>query len=445
MKITMIGTGYVGLVSAACFAEMGHFVTCLDIDVNKIAMLNQGKIPIYEPHLEELVVRLSKAKRLFFTIDPACALHDPEICFIAVPTQSAKTGEADLKHVFSAMDTLIEHLQKETLVVIKSTVPIGTTKKTHDYLQQGLIAKNKRFAVDVTFSPEFLKEGSAVNDFMKPDRIIIGATRNDSIEKLKQAFSPFTQNHNRILVMKPESAEMTKYAANVMLASRISLMNEFANFCEKVGANIHDVRVGIGSDQRIGYHFLYAGAGFGGSCFPKDIRALKAMMIENGIEPKMIQAIEQVNHEQKLVLLKKLHKRFPSFDGLTFTLLGLSFKPDTDDIREASSIVLIQELLQYPVHLKLFDPIAQDQMKKLFPPSEKLSYEEDEYQALQNSDALILVTEWKQFRQLNFSKIAELMRTKVVIDGRNQYHPDQLQSLGFYYDGIGVVGFGNTE
>ena len=438
MKITIIGTGYVGLVSAACFAEMGHFVTCLDIDSNKIQMLKSGKIPIYEPQLEELVHRSYKAQRLLFTLDPSKALEDCEICFIAVPTQSASTGEADLKHVYSAADTIIEFIKKETLVVIKSTVPVGTTEKIKIYIEKGLESKNVGFTCDVAFNPEFLKEGCAISDFMKPDRIILGSSNASSIEKLKEAYNPFTINHDRILSMKPNSAEMTKYAANVMLACRISLMNEFANFCEKVGANIHDVRVGIGSDHRIGYQFLYAGAGFGGSCFPKDLRALKSMMKDCHLPAYMLEAIEKVNDDQKQILVKKLKNHLPDLQGKTISIFGLSFKPDTDDIREAPSIAILNELTKLKTNLKLFDPIAIESMKKLYPETENIKYEEDEYSAAKNSDCLIFVTEWKQFRQLDFEKIKSLMRTKIIIDGRNQYQRQKLVQLGFTYEGIGT-------
>lgn len=438
MKITIVGTGYVGLVSATCFAEMGHVVTCLDVDERKICMLNDGIVPIYEPGLEELVKRTSKAKRLKFTLDPALAYDCPEICFIAVPTQSASTGEADLRHVFAATDTLVKHLKQETLIVIKSTVPVGTTEKVKAYLNQSLKEKTSPFLCDVAFNPEFLKEGAAVADFMKPDRIILGTETFRSLELLKQAYSPFAVNHSKTIHMSPNSAEMTKYAANVMLASRISLMNEFANFCEKVGANIHDVRVGIGSDDRIGYQFLYPGLGFGGSCFPKDIRALKAMMCEQNIEPTMIEAIERVNQKQKLLLVDKLLSYFQTLKGKTVALLGLSFKPDTDDIREAPSINIIQELLNHNVKLKLFDPASQDHMKKMFAPSELVIYAEDEYSALEDADALVLVTEWKQFRQIDLEKAKEVMRTKAIFDGRNQYDRKRVEDLGFYYEGIGT-------
>ncbi len=439
MKITMIGTGYVGLVSATCFAEMGHFVTCLDIDEKKIENLKRGIIPIYEPLLEEMVIRNFKAERLRFTLNPKEAVQDSSVCFIAVPTLSTTTGDADLSHVFSAVDTLIDVLQKETLIVLKSTVPVGTTKKVKTHLDVGLKNKKAEFRCDVAFNPEFLKEGCAVMDFMKPDRVILGSEELKSLELLKKVYAPFTLNHDRMITMGINSAEMTKYAANVMLASRISLMNEFANFCEKVGANIHDIRIGIGSDDRIGYQFLYAGCGFGGSCFPKDIKALQAMMRHENVDTFMIDAIQKVNEHQKFQVVHKLNRYFPDLTGKVITLLGLSFKPDTDDIREASSITIVKELLKKGCYLKLYDPIAMDHFKKIFKESSHLSYEKNEYEALIGSDALVLVTEWKQFRQLDFEIVQSKMRTKAVFDGRNQYQKQHLQNLGFYYEGIGVV------
>jgi UDPglucose 6-dehydrogenase len=319
MRIAIFGTGYVGLVSGACFAEMGHEVTCVDIDQKKIEMLKNGHIPIYEPHLEEMVKRNQKADRLSFTIDPKEAIQTASVIFVAVPTQSSKTGDADLTHVFAVTDTLSEHLRKNTLVVIKSTVPVGTTHQVKDLLNEKIQAQKKSFTVDVAFNPEFLKEGCAVLDFMKPDRIILGAEKEESIELLRSVYRAFTLSHDRMIVMKVNSAEMTKYAANVMLASRISLMNEFANLCEKVGASIHDVRIGIGSDTRIGYQFLYAGAGYGGSCFPKDIKALKALCAHNHCESDILDAIETVNARQKMVLFHKLENHFKDLKGKVIT------------------------------------------------------------------------------------------------------------------------------
>jgi len=438
MRIAIFGTGYVGLVSGACFAEMGHEVTCVDIDQKKIEMLKNGHIPIYEPHLEEMVKRNQKAQRLSFTLDPVEAIQTASVIFVAVPTQSSQTGDADLTHVFAVTDTLSEHLRKNTLVVIKSTVPVGTTHQVKEILNEKLQAQKKSFTVDVAFNPEFLKEGCAVLDFMKPDRIILGAEKEESIELLRSVYRAFTLSHDRMIVMKVNSAEMTKYAANVMLASRISLMNEFANLCEKVGASIHDVRIGIGSDSRIGYQFLYAGAGYGGSCFPKDIKALKALCAHNHCESDILDAIEAVNARQKMVLFHKLQNHFKDLKGKVITLLGLSFKPDTDDIREAPSLVLIELLIKAGCSLKLYDPASMEHVKKLFPTSLHLTYEKDEYAALTHSDAFVLVTEWKQFRHLNFEKIYSLMKTRVIFDGRNQYSKNEMTHLGFKYFGIGI-------
>ena len=438
MKITIIGTGYVGLVSAACFAKVGHTVTCLDVDHVKISLLNEGKIPIYEPGLEGIVSSSFANQNLFFTIDPAVAFKDLDIAFLAVPTQSAKTGEADLRHLFSALDTLSTYLNKKTLIVIKSTVPVGTTIKAKTYLKEALHHKGKSFSCDVAFNPEFLKEGCAIKDFMKPDRIIFGSTDQESINLLKNIYAPFHLEDEKTLIMKPSSAEMTKYAANVMLASRISLMNEFANFCEKVDADIEDVKIGIGSDPRIGPQFLNAGIGFGGSCFPKDIRALKALMHENHLNCPMIEAIETVNHNQKNILYKKLKAHFEKLDGKTFTLLGLAFKPDTDDIREASALSLIDSLLQHDLQLNLYDPIASKRIQKQYGSKQTLLYFDDPYSALKNSDGLLLITEWKEFQNLDFNQINQLMKTKAVFDGRNLFQRETLEKLGFFYSGIGT-------
>lgn len=438
MNITMIGTGYVGLVSAACFAEMGQIVTCLDIDEKKIAMLNSGHIPIFEPFLEEMVKKNAQAKRLFFTLDADLAMKNANVCFLAVPTESSITGDADLIPLYKALDTISIHINQPTLIVIKSTVPVGTTFEAKKYLNAKLKELNKGFTCEVAFNPEFLKEGSAVNDFMKPDRVIIGSENLEAIATLKKIYHAYTFSRDRILTMSSNSAEMTKYAANVMLASRISLMNEFANFCEKTGASIHDVRVGIGADLRIGYRFLYAGLGYGGSCFPKDIKALKAQMQAKGCSHQMIDAIEAVNTKQRHLMKDKVMQHFKELKGLTFTLLGLSFKPETDDIRQAPALTIIDELLQEGCYLKLFDPIAMPHVEKKLGHQKNVTFCEDEYQAIKDSHAILLITEWKQFRQLDFVKIKTLMKNLAVFDGRNQYQRQELEKLGFYYEGFGA-------
>lgn len=438
MNITIIGTGYVGLVSAACFAEMGNTVTCLDIDANKIQQLQLGSIPIFEPYLEELCKRNIAAKRLSFTLDPVHALSGASICFLAVPTDASPSGHANLNPLYQVLDTLSQSLQGPCLIVIKSTVPIGTSAKAFHYLQEKLQSRQAPWTCDVAFNPEFLKEGSAVNDFLKPDRIIIGSENLATIALLKHLYTPFSISHDRILVMSSASAEMTKYAANAMLASRISLMNEIANLCEKVDASIHDVRVGIGSDQRIGYHFLYAGLGFGGSCFPKDIQSLKLQMLEHHVDHDMIDAIVAVNEKQRRLMKKKLANYFRSLEGRTLTLLGLSFKPETDDIRQASSLALIEQLKNEGCHLKVYDPAALEKVKRIYPYMSSITFCENEYEALNGSDALVLITEWKQFRQLDFDRIKTLMRQHAIFDGRNQYCRKTLESMGFYYEGVGV-------
>ncbi len=440
MKITMIGTGYVGLVSGSCFADVGHVVHCVDIDEKKIHSLKNGILPIYEPFLEEVVKKNVSENRLFFTTSLVEALNHSTICFIAVPTLASETGQANLRHLHQVLEDLAHLLTDSKLIVIKSTVPVGTTENFKKTLNEKLQQRGCSFSCDVAFNPEFLKEGAALTDFMKPDRIIIGSQEEATIATLKELYRPFNQNHDRTLVMKTESAEMTKYAANVMLASRISLMNELALICEKVGADIRDVRIGIGSDSRIGYQFLYAGAGYGGSCFPKDIKALKALFHEHNLHPTLIDAIEMVNAHQKQRLAEKILNYFKeSIAGKTLTILGLSFKPETDDIREAPSIELIQKLKHYPVKIHLFDPVAMPAMREKFPPSDQILYFTDAESALKDSNALILVTEWKQFRQLDFKKLSLIMREKVVFDGRNQYHGSLLNRLGFYYEGIGTT------
>lgn len=430
MKLLVIGTGYVGLVTGTCFAEMGHTVTCLDIDQKKIDLLNNGGVPIYEPGLKELIEK--NRSRLTFTTSYKEALQNVDVCFIAVPTSSNDDGSCDLSYVYAACDTIKEHLNHDLLIVNKSTAPPNTVNTLRKYFS------DSPYQIDIVSNPEFLKEGSAIADCMKPDRIVIGSDNERSALIMRELYASFSFNHDRMIVMSSTSAELTKYAANTMLASRISLMNELSRICDKTGANINDIRIGIGSDQRIGYQFLYAGAGYGGSCFPKDIKALKKLSTELHISTPMLDAIESVNEEQKKLLTQKISHHFKALDGKQIAIWGLSFKPDTDDIRDAPALQLIADLLKRNAHVKLYDPISMEHVKKVFPPSDKITYAESEYDAAQDADAVALVTEWKQFRFVNLTELGDIMKGKVFFDGRNQYKPSNLEDLGFAYYGIGT-------
>ncbi|MBS3903175.1 MAG: UDP-glucose/GDP-mannose dehydrogenase family protein [Anaplasmataceae bacterium] len=441
MNILVIGAGYVGLVTAACMAEMGHCVLCIDIDPDKISNLSQGIIPIYEPGLEELIDRNTEAGRLSFsTTYPDSTLH-MQVCFIAVATPESSDGSCNLQFVLDVAKSLGQCIHRYQLVVIKSTVPVGTSAKVRASIESELKKRNLFIPIDIVSNPEFLKEGSAVADCMKPDRVIIGAETPKAIEMMRELYAPFTMNHDRMIIMDIKSAEMTKYAANAMLATRISFMNELANLCEKLGANINDVRIGIGSDARIGYQFLYAGAGYGGSCFPKDLRALQAMAHQAQTSCHLIDAVEKINHEQKKRLAEKLKRYFATRGGLnnkTIAIWGLSFKPNTDDMREAPSLELIRELLQEGATLRLFDPVAQDNAKKLFPTNDRLLFCNDEYDAADGSHAIALITEWKQFRFVDLSKIQLSMKGQGFFDGRNQYKSTDMRGKGFDYHAIGI-------
>lgn len=436
MNILIVGTGYVGLVTGACLAEMGHSVLCLDIDENKVQDLENGIIPFYEPGLEELVKRNCAAKRLAFTTNYQKGVSASQVCFLAVPTPSQEDGSCDLSYVLQAAKEIGKHMTGYRLIVNKSTVPVGTAAIVKQTLLQSLV---NEIPFDVVSNPEFLKEGSAVADCMKPDRIIIGVDSLKAEQILKEIYAPFTLNRDRILTMDIPSAEMTKYAANAMLATRISFMNEMASLCEKVGANINDVRIGIGSDQRIGTHFLYAGIGYGGSCFPKDIRALKALAQEKGVSTPILQAVDSVNEMQKRVLLKKISSYFKgALEGKTIAIWGLSFKPDTDDIREAPSLKLIEELLACGAHLRLYDPVSMKKALRHLPNTSQIRWCENEYEAAQHADAVALVTEWKQFRFVDLEEILKKMQGKAFFDGRNQYKPHEMRTRGFDYFGIGL-------
>jgi UDPglucose 6-dehydrogenase len=439
MNITIIGSGYVGLVSGSCFAEMGNHVTCVDIDPIKIEKLNNGIIPIYEPGLEGMVLKNVKNKTLFFTTNLNEPLENCDVAFIAVGTPMGEDGSADLKYVLSVAKSIGKSMQKRLIVVDKSTVPIGTADKVKFTIQKELDSRGSNLEFDVVSNPEFLKEGAAIADFMKPDRVVIGANSEVAFKIMKQLYSPFFKTHDRIITMDIRSAEMTKYAANAMLATKISFMNEIANICEKVGADANQVRIGIGSDKRIGYNFIYPGAGYGGSCFPKDIKALTKIAKENDYNAKLITAVEEVNDAQKLVIAQKIVKRFgENLNGFVFGIWGLAFKPDTDDMREAPAIYVIKELVKRGAHIKAYDPKAIPEAKDQYLKDVKnISYVDSKYDALKESDALVLLTEWKEFRSPDFSRIKLLLKNPIIFDGRNQYNTNDLKEIGIKYYQIG--------
>jgi UDPglucose 6-dehydrogenase len=441
MLILMVGTGYVGLVTGACFAEMGHSVICLDIDKEKIAKLQQGIIPIYEPGLEEMVKRNLQQNRLQFTTDYALAVTSTDICFLALPTPSKDDGSCDVSYIISAAKMVASHMHKPMIVVNKSTVPVGTASLVATVLKEELDKRGLEIPFDVVSNPEFLKEGAAVQDCLKPDRIVIGANNPRAAGILKEIYSAYVMNHDKIIIMDTLSAEMTKYAANAMLATRISFMNEIAEICKKVGANVNEVRKGIGSDNRIGYSFLYPGIGYGGSCFPKDIRALIATAHQAGIQPKLLQAVDDVNNEQKKTLSRTISHYFGKKGGLRGKIIavwGLSFKPDTDDMREAPSLTFISDLLQQGVTLRVFDPVAMPNARKMLPDNSQIVWCQSEFEAAKGADGIALLTEWKQFRLVDFKPIRDQMKGIAIFDGRNQYKPLEMKNKGFDYIGIGV-------
>jgi len=439
MNIVVIGTGYVGLVSGTCFSEMGNSVTCVDIDATKIEKLNQGMLPIYEPGLEAMVLKNVANKNLFFTTNLESPLKNAEIVFIAVGTPMGDDGSADLQHVLAVAIAIGKTMQKRLVIVDKSTVPIGTADKVKAAIQEQLNKRNVSIEFDVVSNPEFLKEGAAINDFMKPDRVVIGAETDYAIEKMKQLYAPFSMSHERFITMDIRSAEMTKYAANAMLATKISFMNEIANICEKVGADANQVRIGIGSDSRIGYNFIYPGCGYGGSCFPKDVKALKKIASEYNYEARLITSVEEVNDAQKLVIANKIIKRFgEDLTGLTFGIWGLAFKPGTDDMREAPAIYIVKELVKRGAKIQAYDPKAMGEAKDFYLKGlRNVSYVNSKYQALQNADAMVLLTEWKEFRSPDFEEIKKLLKVSAIFDGRNQYNIFNLAEKGFEYYQIG--------
>lgn len=440
MKIAVIGTGYVGLVTGTCFSEMGYNVVCVDSDNNKIEGLKKGVLPIYEPGLGGLVDENYKKGHLNFTTNIEEALIKCDVCFIAVGTPMDEDGSADLKYVLEVAKEIGMYMSGDIVVVDKSTVPVGTADKVYSIIEEELQKRGVSFKFGVVSNPEFLKEGSAVEDCMRPDRIVIGVSEDETGLFMKQLYSPFIRNSDRFIVMDVKSAEMTKYASNAMLATRISFMNELANVCERVGANINSVRFGMGSDSRIGYSFLYAGCGYGGSCFPKDVQALIKTAADVGYEANILKNVEKVNYEQKKILVKKVLSKFgEDLRGMTFAVWGLAFKPKTDDMREAPSITVINELIKRGAVIRAFDPKAEDEAKKIFCDNENILFFDDKYSVLKNVDALILITEWKEFRCPDFGFMKDAMKNFVIFDGRNQYNFETADKYGFEYYQIGNV------
>ncbi len=437
MNVTIIGTGYVGLVTGACLADAGNSVFCLDVDENKINLLNENKIPIFEPGLEPVVKRNREAGRLRFSTDVAASVAHGELQLIAVGTPPGEDGSADLQHVLAAARAIGRHMQGYKVVVTKSTVPVGTADKVKQAIIQELKQRGTGSDFTVVANPEFLKEGAAVEDFMRPDRIIIGSDDARAVALLRQLYAPFQRNRERVIVMGVRSAELTKYAANSMLATRISFMNEVANLAEAIGADIEEVRRGIGSDPRIGYQFLYAGAGFGGSCFPKDVKALQRSAGEAGHPLKLLAAVEAVNEAQKHVLAGKIRRHFGSLSGKTIALWGLAFKANTDDLREAPSLSLIDDLTREGARVQAYDPAARHEARKLFEKNGNVKIVDSAIDALEGADALAIVTEWQEFRSPDFAAIREKLKTPAIFDGRNLYDPAAVRAQGIEYFPIG--------
>ena len=436
MNIAIVGTGYVGLVSGTCFAETGVNVTCIDVDEKKIERLQQGDIPIYEPGLEQMVQKNVKAGRLKFSTDLAAVLNEQDVVFSAVGTPPDEDGSADLKYVLQVARTIGQNINKYIVVVTKSTVPVGTARKVRDAISEELTKRGVEVPFDVASNPEFLKEGNAIKDFMSPDRVVVGVDSEKAKKVLSRLYKPFMMNNFRVIFMDIPSAEMTKYAANSMLATRISFMNDIANLCELVGADVNMVRAGIGSDTRIGRKFLYAGCGYGGSCFPKDVKALIKTADQNGYSMEVLKAVERVNERQKSILFDKLLKAFDGqLRGKTIAMWGLSFKPETDDMRESTALVMIDRLLGAGCQIRAYDPIAMDECRRRV--GDKVTYCRDMYDAVLDADAMLLLTEWKEFRLPTWGVIKKAMRKPLVIDGRNIFDPDELEENGFEYHCIG--------
>ena len=440
MRVCIFGTGYVGLVTGTCLAEVGHDVICVDIDAAKVDGLNRGIIPIYEPGLTPMVQANHAAGRLRFTTDAAAGIGHGEVVFIAVGTPPDEDGSADLKYVLAVARTIGEHLQRPVVVVDKSTVPVGTADKVKAAIAAALAARGVEIGFDVVSNPEFLKEGAAVEDCMRPDRIVLGSDNPAAIEKLKRLYAPFNRNHDRIVAMDVRSAELTKYAANAMLATKISFMNEIANIAEQVGADIEHVRKGIGSDPRIGWHFIYPGAGYGGSCFPKDVQALARTAVQYGVQPRLLDAVEAVNDAQKGHLFELMVRHYggvANLRGKTIALWGLAFKPNTDDMREASSRRLLQQLWDAGAKVQAYDPEAMQETRRIYGERADLRLCDAGSEALQGADALVVLTEWKQFRSPDFARLKQSLADAVVFDGRNLYEPGEVEAAGLAYYGIG--------
>ena len=438
MNVTVFGSGYVGLVSGACLAEVGNNVVCVDIDQSKIDLLNNGGVPIFEPGLEEMIARNVKDGRISFTTDIAKGVEHGLFQFIAVGTPPDEDGSADLQYVTAVAKSIGEHMTEYRVVIDKSTVPVGTADKVRETLQKALVARDLNIEFDVVSNPEFLKEGDALDDFMKPDRIVIGTDNPRTTELLRALYAPFNRNHDRMVAMDIRSAELTKYAANSLLATKITFMNELANLAERLGADIENVRLGIGSDPRIGYHFIYPGCGYGGSCFPKDVSALEKTAKEVGYDAKLLQAVEAVNNNQKHILFDRINKHFNGdLKGKTFALWGLSFKPNTDDMRDAPSRVLMEALWKAGAKVQAYDPEASEEAERIYGQRDDLMLCDESNAVFNGADAMIVVTEWKVFRSPDFQLIKEKLSTPVIFDGRNIYDPNHVKELGFDYYGMG--------
>lgn len=438
MRITIFGSGYVGLVTGACMAEMGNDVVCVDVDIEKTRLLNDGVIPIYEPGLESMILRNRDAKRISFTTDAAAAIEHGEYLFIAVGTPPDEDGSADLTYVLTVAETIAAHMNSEKIIVDKSTVPVGTADKVAATIQEGLTQRGSSLGFSVVSNPEFLKEGAAIKDFMKPDRVVIGANNDRAADAMRALYEPFNRNHDRVIVMDIRSAELTKYAANAMLATKISFMNEVANIAELLGADVEQVRRGIGSDPRIGYHFIYPGVGYGGSCFPKDVKALGRSASGVGYNAELLNAVESVNARQKHRLFQKIERHYDGqIAGKCVALWGLAFKPGTDDMREAPSRELIRALTEAGATVRAFDPEAMTEAARVLSDVDNLVFAESAMSALEGADCLAIATEWQEFRSPDFDAMSEKLRQAVIFDGRNLYDPDALKARGFRYYSIG--------
>jgi UDPglucose 6-dehydrogenase len=430
MNIAVVGTGYVGLVTGTCFAETGNHVICVDIDANKVQMMKDGKVPIYEPHLDVLFERNIRQGRLLFTTDLKSAIDKAQIIFLALPTPPGEDGSADLKYVLGVADELGKIITDYKVIVDKSTVPVGTAEKVH-----AAVAKHAKVDFDIVSNPEFLREGFAVDDFLKPDRVVVGTSSPRAQKVMEDLYKPFVRQGNPIIFMDERSAELTKYAANAFLATKITFMNEIANFCEKVGADVDKVRIGMGTDTRIGKRFLFPGIGYGGSCFPKDVQALAKSGGDAGYDFQIIKSVMEVNERQKTTLTDKIKAHYGDLRGKHFAMWGLAFKPDTDDIREAPALYMIDALVNAGATVTAFDPEGMENVKKL--KGDKMSFAKDEYEALKGADALIIATEWALFRTPDFARVGELLKEKIVFDGRNLYDLDEMERIGFSYVSVG--------